>query len=48
MLQTLACRDRSQLLLDIPKLAPAIIHLSDRSTLNLIVQAMREVCQQWP
>jgi NB-ARC domain/APAF-1 helical domain len=48
MLQTLAHRDRSQLLEDIPKLAPAIIHLSDRSTLNLVVQAIREVCQQWP
>jgi hypothetical protein len=40
--------DRPTLLLNIPKLAPAIIHLSDRSTLNLVVQAMREVCQQWP
>jgi NB-ARC domain/APAF-1 helical domain len=48
MLHTLSNRDRSQLLQDIPKLAPAIIHLSDRSTLNLVVQAMREVCQQWP
>jgi hypothetical protein len=39
---------RPHLLLNIPKLAPAIIHLSDRSTLSLVVQAMREVCQQWP
>jgi NB-ARC domain len=48
LLHTLAHRDRKHLLEDIPKLAPAIIHLSDRSTLNLVVQAMREVCQQWP
>jgi NB-ARC domain/APAF-1 helical domain len=48
VLHTLAHRDRKHLLEDIPKLAPAIIHLSDRSTLNLVVQAMREVCQQWP
>jgi DNA transposition AAA+ family ATPase len=47
-LHTLSHRDRKHLLQDIPKLAPAIIHLSDRSTLNLVVQAMREVCQQWP
>jgi NTP pyrophosphatase (non-canonical NTP hydrolase) len=48
VLCTLAHRDRKSLLEDIPKLAPAIIHLSDRSTLNLVVQAIREVCQQWP
>ncbi len=46
----------TQSIQDIPKLAPAIIHLSvhevslkeNRSTLNLVVQAIREVCQQWP
>jgi NB-ARC domain/APAF-1 helical domain len=48
VLHALSSRDRKHLLEDIPKLAPAIIHLSDRSTLNLVVQAMREVCQQWP
>jgi hypothetical protein len=48
VLHSLSQRDRQDLLKDIPKLAPAIIHLSDRSTLNLVVQAMREVCQQWP
>jgi Tfp pilus assembly protein PilF len=47
-LHTLAHCDRKHLLQDIPKLAPAIIHLSDRSTLNLVAQAIREVCQQWP
>jgi NB-ARC domain/APAF-1 helical domain len=48
MLHILAHSDRKHLLQDIPKLAPAIIHLSDRSTLNLVLQAIREVCQQWP
>jgi NB-ARC domain/APAF-1 helical domain len=48
VLHTLAHRNRKHLLEDISKLAPAIIKLSDRSTLILVVQAMREVCQQWP
>jgi hypothetical protein len=47
VLHTLAHQDRKHLLEDISKLAPAIIKLSDRSTLILVVQAMREVCQQW-
>jgi predicted HTH transcriptional regulator len=48
VLHTLSHRERKQFLLDIPKLVPAIIKLSNRSTLKLVVRAMREVCQQWP
>jgi NB-ARC domain/APAF-1 helical domain len=48
LLHTLAHRNRKHLLEDISKLAPTITKLSDQSTLILVVQAMREVCQQWP
>jgi NB-ARC domain/APAF-1 helical domain len=48
VLHTLAHRNRRHLLEDISKLAPAIIKLSDQSTLILVFQAMCDVCQQWP
>lgn len=47
-LHTLSHQDRNKLLEEIPKLLPVIIHLSNRSTLKLVVEAIREVCQQWP
>ena len=48
MLHILAWRDRVKFLQDIPNLAPIIVHLSDRITLELIAQNISEVCQQWP
>jgi hypothetical protein len=48
MLHILAWRDRVEFLQDIPKLAPIIVHLSDRITLELIAQNISEVCQHWP
>jgi hypothetical protein len=48
MLHTLSHQDRNKLLEEIPKLLPAIVYLSDRSTLKLVVEAIQEVCEQWP
>ncbi|MFG6105395.1 NB-ARC domain-containing protein [Leptothoe sp. EHU-05/26/07-4] len=50
VLHTLSHRDRKSFLEDIPNLAPAMISLSggDKTVLNLVVEAMRDVCRQWP
>ena len=50
VVHTLAHRNRKSFLEDIPKLAPAMISLcgGDKTVLNLVVEAMRDVCRQWP
>lgn len=50
VLHGLSYRNRQDFLTDIPKLTPAIIALSgeDKTVLNLVVEAMRDVCLQWP
>ena len=50
VLHILSYRDRKSFLADIPKLAPAMISLSggDKTVLNLVVEAIRDVCLQWP
>jgi hypothetical protein len=48
VLHMLSHRGRKELLGDLPNLAPAVMALSDRSTLKLMVQAMKEISQQWP
>ena len=47
---SLAYQDRMSFLSDIAKLAPAMISLSggDTKVLELVVDAMRDVCRQWP
>ena len=49
-LYVLTYRDRKSFLADIPNLAPAIISLSggDTKALELVVDAIRDVCRQWP
>jgi hypothetical protein len=48
IMYSLAHRERKDFLLDIPKLAPTIIDLGGYSALRLTVQAIQEVCRQWP
>ncbi|MEM7067051.1 MAG: NB-ARC domain-containing protein [Cyanobacteria bacterium P01_B01_bin.77] len=50
LVHTLAYQDRQFFLTNIPKLAPAIISLSGGGTkaLELVVEAMQDVCHQWP
>ena len=48
ILHNLSHHSRKILFEKIPKLAPSILELSDRSTLKLVVEAMNEVCHQWP
>jgi hypothetical protein len=48
VLHVLSYRGRKDLLGDLSGLALAAIKLSDRSVLKSMVQAIREICQQWP
>ena len=50
VLHTLAYQDRKQFVAHIPKLSPAILSLSggDQQALKKMVQAMIDVCRQWP
>ena len=48
VLQTISNLGRISFLDDLTKLAPAIISLSNRSTLIKIVRSIKEVGQQWP
>ncbi|MBD1858521.1 MULTISPECIES: hypothetical protein [Leptolyngbya] len=46
-LRLLAHRSRAQLMQDFGKLYPAIVHLGGKEAVRGMVDAMREVCQQW-
>ncbi|MCY6489707.1 toll/interleukin-1 receptor domain-containing protein [Leptolyngbya sp. GGD] len=46
-LRYLAHRNRGDLLLDFATLYPAIVHLGGKEAVRGMVDAMREVCQQW-
>jgi hypothetical protein len=48
ILHTLARRDRKDFLGDVPTLVPAIIQLGGHLALKLTVQAIQDVCKQWP
>ena len=50
VLHTLAYLDRKSFLADTPNLAPVMIRLSgdDTAVVPLVVEAMRDVCSQWP
>jgi hypothetical protein len=46
-LHILAYRKRSELMEDLAKLYPAILHLGGETTMRGVVDAMNEVCSQW-
>jgi hypothetical protein len=47
ILHLLAHRTRAHLMGDLATLHPAILHLGDQAAVRGMVDAMREVCQQW-
>jgi hypothetical protein len=48
VLHELSLQGRNSILYSLADLSSAIITLSNRSTLKLVVKSVREVCQQWP
>jgi hypothetical protein len=46
-LHLLAYRRRSELMKDLPKLYPAILHLGSETAIRGVIDAMNEVCGQW-
>ncbi|MGR3278819.1 NB-ARC domain-containing protein [Acaryochloris marina NIES-2412] len=48
IIHALSYRGRREFLINIPKLFPSMIELSDRRVMPLVVKSIREVCQQWP
>ncbi len=47
ILHDLTFRRRQNLIEDLPKLAPAILHYGNEDTLREVVTVMEEVCEQW-
>ncbi|MEL6780590.1 MAG: hypothetical protein AAFO06_25480, partial [Cyanobacteria bacterium J06597_16] len=47
-LDIIAYQDRSELLKALPNSRPIVTRLGDDDTFPAILQAVRDVCQQWP
>ena len=48
VLDTLAYQNRSQLLNVLPKIRPMVIRLGNEQAFSETLQAVRDVCRQWP
>ncbi|MEM7067130.1 MAG: hypothetical protein AAF572_28700, partial [Cyanobacteria bacterium P01_B01_bin.77] len=48
VLETLAYQNRNQLISALPKMRPALVRLSSEQMFSMALQAVRDVCQQWP
>ena len=48
VIDILAYQNRKQLLQALPKIRPMLLRLGDNGALSEILQAVRDVCKQWP
>ncbi|NEZ65223.1 hypothetical protein D0962_20995 [Leptolyngbyaceae cyanobacterium CCMR0082] len=48
MLEVLAYQNRKNLLEELPDICPIILELGDEQAFSDILQAVRDVCAQWP